>query len=59
MRRIRRGEIEGAVISQAYRDRLKFEIDTIVNMGFAGYFLIVADLISWAKNNDVPVGPGR
>ena len=59
MRRIRRGDIEEAVISQAYRDRLKFEIDTIVNMGFAGYFLIVADFISWAKNNDVPVGPGR
>ncbi|MBS4098631.1 MAG: DNA polymerase III subunit alpha [Sulfuricella sp.] len=42
-----------------YRERLKFETDTIVQMGFPGYFLIVADFINWAKNNDVPVGPGR
>ena len=45
--------------SEVYRERLKFEIDTIVDMGFAGYFLIVADFINWAKDNDVPVGPGR
>ena len=42
-----------------YRTRLEFEIGTIVQMGFAGYFLIVADFIDWAKNNGVPVGPGR
>jgi DNA polymerase-3 subunit alpha len=42
-----------------YRARLDFEIDTIIKMGFPGYFLIVADFIRWAKNNDVPVGPGR
>src|SRR4051812_26958670 len=42
-----------------YRDRLEFEIRTIVQMGFAGYFLIVADFINWAKKNGVPVGPGR
>jgi DNA polymerase-3 subunit alpha len=42
-----------------YRDRLAFEIRTIVQMGFAGYFLIVADFINWAKTNGVPVGPGR
>ena len=42
-----------------YRDRLDFEIKTIVQMGFAGYFLIVADFINWAKSNGVPVGPGR
>ena len=42
-----------------YRDRLAFEIRTIVQMGFAGYFLIVADFINWAKGNGVPVGPGR
>jgi DNA polymerase-3 subunit alpha len=42
-----------------YRERLAFEIRTIVQMGFAGYFLIVADFINWAKNNGVPVGPGR
>jgi len=42
-----------------YRERLAFEIETIVQMGFAGYFLIVADFINWAKQNEVPVGPGR
>jgi DNA polymerase-3 subunit alpha len=42
-----------------YRERLEFEIRTIVQMGFPGYFLIVADFINWAKNNGVPVGPGR
>ncbi|MBI4193778.1 MAG: DNA polymerase III subunit alpha [Betaproteobacteria bacterium] len=42
-----------------YRDRLEFEINTIVQMGFPGYFLIVADFINWAKENGVPVGPGR
>jgi DNA polymerase-3 subunit alpha len=42
-----------------YRERLEFEINTIQKMGFAGYFLIVADFINWAKLNGVPVGPGR
>ncbi|MBS0337552.1 MAG: DNA polymerase III subunit alpha [Proteobacteria bacterium] len=42
-----------------YRERLEFEINTILQMGFPGYFLIVADFINWAKNNGVPVGPGR
>ena len=42
-----------------YSARLDFEIKTILQMGFAGYFLIVADFINWAKNNGVPVGPGR
>ena len=42
-----------------YAARLEFEIGTIVQMGFAGYFLIVADFINWAKSNGVPVGPGR
>ena len=44
---------------QIYRDRLDFELDVITRMGFAGYFLIVADFIKWAKANDIPVGPGR
>ncbi|HXG81057.1 MAG TPA: DNA polymerase III subunit alpha, partial [Sphingomicrobium sp.] len=44
---------------QQYRERLDFEIDVITRMGFAGYFLIVADFIQWAKANDIPVGPGR
>ena len=42
-----------------YRERLNFEIKTIAQMGYAGYFLIVADFINWAKSNGVPVGPGR
>ncbi len=42
-----------------YRQRLTYECDTIQQMGFAGYFLIVADFINWAKRNGVPVGPGR
>ena len=42
-----------------YADRLEFEVKTIVQMGFSGYFLIVADFINWAKANGVPVGPGR
>jgi DNA polymerase-3 subunit alpha len=44
---------------QRYVVRLDFELSTIVQMGFAGYFLIVADFINWAKTNGVPVGPGR
>jgi DNA polymerase-3 subunit alpha len=43
----------------AYRERLEFELGIITSMGFAGYFLIVADFIKWAKANDIPVGPGR
>ncbi|MFM9828311.1 MAG: DNA polymerase III subunit alpha [Sphingomonas sp.] len=44
---------------QQYRDRLEFELDVIIQMGFPGYFLIVADFIKWAKEQDIPVGPGR
>ncbi|PZU16341.1 MAG: DNA polymerase III subunit alpha [Citromicrobium sp.] len=42
-----------------YKQRLDFEIDVITGMGFPGYFLIVADFIKWAKEQDIPVGPGR
>ena len=42
-----------------YLTRLEFETNIIIQMGFPGYFLIVADFINWAKNNGVPVGPGR
>jgi DNA polymerase-3 subunit alpha len=42
-----------------YAERLDFEINTILNMGFPGYFLIVGDFINWAKKNGCPVGPGR
>jgi len=44
---------------KAYDERLKMELDTIVQMGFPGYFMIVADFIQWAKDNLIPVGPGR
>jgi DNA polymerase-3 subunit alpha len=44
---------------ERYTERLTYELDMIEKMGFAGYFLIVADFIQWAKDNDVPVGPGR
>ena len=43
----------------SYQERLEMEIKTIIDMGFPGYFLIVADFINWAKRNGVPVGPGR
>ncbi|MEL6644384.1 MAG: DNA polymerase III subunit alpha [Pseudomonadota bacterium] len=42
-----------------YEERLEFELGIIEGMGFPGYFLIVADFIKWAKQNDIPVGPGR
>ena len=48
-----------ALAEQAYHDRLDFELSIINEMGFPGYFLIVADFIKWAKNKDIPVGPGR
>ena len=44
---------------KAYFERLDYEADIIVRMGFSAYFLIVADFIKWAKENDIPVGPGR
>jgi DNA polymerase-3 subunit alpha len=44
---------------QIYNERINYEIAVINSMGFAGYFLIVADFIRYAKNNNIPVGPGR
>ncbi len=44
---------------ERYNERLQFELDIIIQMGFPGYFLIVADFIQWAKAHDIPVGPGR
>ncbi|HEX5092287.1 MAG TPA: DNA polymerase III subunit alpha, partial [Burkholderiales bacterium] len=52
-------EAARAAAAPAYGERLDFEIRTIIQMGFAGYFLIVADFINWARANGVPVGPGR
>ena len=45
--------------AKPYRQRLAYELETIVGMGFPGYFLIVADFIQWAKKRQIPVGPGR
>ncbi|WP_283178610.1 DNA polymerase III subunit alpha [Gemmobacter sp. 24YEA27] len=44
---------------EEYEERLKFELSIIERMGFPGYFLIVSDFIKWAKDHDIPVGPGR
>lgn len=53
----------GAALSdekkKEYQARLDFELNVIERMGFNGYFLIVQDFINWAKDNDIPVGPGR
>jgi DNA polymerase-3 subunit alpha len=56
-----RQRLEGltGVNESDYRERLEKELGVIHQMGFAGYFLIVADFILWAKQNDIPVGPGR
>ncbi len=48
-----------AVLRKEYENRLQVELDVINNMGFPGYFLIVADFIQWSKDNGIPVGPGR
>ena len=45
--------------TEEYKERLKFELDMIKQMGFLSYFLVVAEFINWAKNNGIPVGPGR
>ena len=51
--------IPHAVSVEEYEKRLEFELGIIEGMGFPGYFLIVADFIKWAKDNGIPVGPGR
>ena len=50
---------EMAETREAYFERLEFELGIIQQMGFPGYFLIVSDFIKWAKEQDIPVGPGR
>ena len=51
--------IPHAASVEEYQERLDFELKIIEGMGFPGYFLIVADFIKWAKDHDIPVGPGR
>jgi DNA polymerase III subunit alpha len=62
-KRLAQKEAEEGLLSEAvlaeYRDRLEFELSVILKMGFAGYFLIVADFIEYAHQNDIAVGPGR
>ena len=53
-RRLRGGED-----ASAYRERLDYEVEMVTRLGFAGYYLIVADFVAWARENGVPVGPGR
>ena len=48
-----------AALRERYQQRLQVELDVINSMGYPGYFLIVADFIAWAKEQDIPVGPGR
>ena len=48
-----------AEVRKEYFDRLNYELGVIIDMGFPGYFLIVSDFIQWAKDHDIPVGPGR
>ena len=52
----RLGEAAGEPV---YRERLEYEIDMVTKLGFSGYYLIVADFVAWARENGVPVGPGR
>jgi DNA polymerase-3 subunit alpha len=57
--RLEKAGITDEEARQTYFDRLAFETQVIIDMGFPGYFLIVADFIKWAKSQGIPVGPGR
>jgi len=56
---LEKGSEDHAAALKRYEDRLRYELDIIMQMGFPGYFLIVMDFIQWAKDQDIPVGPGR
>ena len=53
------GEGRQRELAEPYKERFEFELGVINQMGYAGYFLIVADFIQWARRQDIPVGPGR
>ena len=57
--RLDKAGVTDAEARATYAERLDFELDVIIQMGFPGYFLIVADFIQWAKAQGIPVGPGR
>ena len=56
---IKGNDLESNKIYLDYKDRLEHELSIIIEMKYSSYFLIVSDYIKWAKNNDIPVGPGR
>lgn len=58
-KRLERAPLAPDKTREEYDARLEIELDVIIKMGFPGYFLIVADFINWAKDHDIPVGPGR
>ena len=57
--RLKRHGLAHGLTAEDYRERLAFELGVIASMKYAGYFLIVADFIQWAKAQGIPVGPGR
>lgn len=59
VKRLEKNPIAPGKTRQTYDERLETELDVIIKMGFPGYFLIVADFINWAKDHEIPVGPGR
>jgi DNA polymerase-3 subunit alpha len=56
---IKANDLENSKTYLDYKDRLEHELSIIIEMKYSSYFLIVSDYIKWAKNNDIPVGPGR
>ncbi|HZX78762.1 DNA polymerase III subunit alpha [Lysobacter sp.] len=58
-KRLEKNPLAPGKTREDYDARLEIELDVIIKMGFPGYFLIVADFINWAKDHDIPVGPGR
>ncbi len=58
-KRLEENELAEGETRESYDERLEFELGVIENMKYPGYFLIVADFIKWAKQQDIPVGPGR
>lgn len=57
--RLEKNPLAPGMSREDYFERLEFELNTIIKMGFPGYFLIVADFIQWGKNQGIPIGPGR
>jgi DNA polymerase III subunit alpha len=56
---VRLAKLPYTVDNKSYKDRLEYEINTIIQMGYPGYFLVVQDFINWAKKNNILVGDGR